>query len=302
MTTKPNLTEFSPSLRIAAQSSCTLGENPLWHADECRLYWCDIVHGRLFRHDPQTGTTEMVRDGADDKSMIGGFTLEADGALLLFMDGGRIERWSGNASETIREAHPDMRDTRFNDVIADPLGRVFCGTMSTPTRPGKLYLLNIDRTLKPVVENVGCSNGMAFSLDHALLYYTDSIARTISRFEYDVDSGAIRNPTIFAITSPDEGLPDGLTIDAEGYLWSARWGGGAIVRYAPSGEDVRRIAVPAPKATSLAFGGRERRTLFITTAGGDTPLTEGALAGSLFAFEPGMCGVSEFRSRICSNL
>jgi sugar lactone lactonase YvrE len=302
MTTNSNPNELEPGLRIAAQSSCTLGENPLWHPDEQRLYWCDIVHGRLFRHNPQTGATEAARDGAADRSMIGGFTFEADGALLLFMNGGRIERWSGGASETIREADHDMQDTRFNDVIADPLGRVFCGTMSTPTRPGKLYLLDIDRSLKPVVKNVGCSNGMAFSPGQGLLYYTDSVARTITRFEYDVDSGAIRSPKIFASTPVDEGLPDGLTIDAEGHLWSARWDGGMIVRYAPSGEEVLRIAVPALKVTSLAFGGGELRTLFITTAGGDAPLTEGALAGNLFAFEPGMCGVPEFRSRICSNL
>jgi D-xylonolactonase len=234
--------------------------------------------------------------------MIGGFTIEADGALLLFMNGGRIERWSGDESEIILEGHPDIRDTRFNDVIADPMGRVFCGTMSTATSPGKLYRLDTDRKLTPVVENVGCSNGMAFSPDSGTLYFTDSIARTISRFEYDVDGGAIRNPKIFASTQQDDGLPDGLTVDAEGYLWSARWDGGMIVRYSPCGQEVRRIAIPVPKTTSLTFGGRELRTLFITTAGGETLLTDRVLAGSLFALEPGMCGVPEFRSRICSNL
>jgi sugar lactone lactonase YvrE len=297
MQNKPN--RDGKTLRVAAQCACALGENPLWHTDERRLYWCDIVRGQLFRLDPDTGATEMVRNGG---GMIGGFTVEADGALLLFMNAGRIARWTPEKEETIVAGYPEMMDTRFNDVIADPAGRVFCGSMSTSSASGKLYRLNTDRSLTPVLANVGCSNGLAFSCDRRTLYHTDSFARTITRFDYDIASGEVDNPRIFARTIETEGLPDGLTVDVEDHVWSARWDGGAIVRYAPSGAKVQRINVPAPKTTSLAFGGDRLQTIYVTTAGGDARHTQGAQAGNLFSFEMGVCGVPEFRSNVCTSL
>ncbi len=299
MDTRKKLKASKPGLRVAVESACALGENPLWHAGEQRLYWCDSVRGRLFRFDPKTETVEMVRDGSSDGSVIGGFTVEADGALLLFMNAGRIARWTSGAVEAVLGRHSEMGETRFNDVIADPMGRVFCGTMSTATTTGKLYRLDRDGNLRVVIANVGCSNGLAFSRDRRILYHTDSFARTITRFDYDLDSGDIANPRIFARTEESEGLPDGLTVDAEDHVWSARWGGGVVVRYAPSGEEVKRIEVPVSKTTSLAFGGDELQTIFVTTAGGDIRQTEGALAGDMFAIESGIRGVKEFRSCVC---
>jgi sugar lactone lactonase YvrE len=286
-----------PVLRVAVESACALGENPMWHAEERRLYWCDIVRGQLLRLNPDTGANEIVRGG----SMIGGFTVEADGALLLFMGEGRIERWSGGEAEVIAEAHPEMRETRFNDVIADPAGRVFCGTMTAAAEAEKLYRLDTDRSLTEVIANVGCSNGLAFSGDCRTLYHTDSFARTITAFDYDIGQGEICNPRVFAKTMQADGLPDGLTVDAEDHLWSARWDAGVIVRYAPSGEEVQRIEVPVRKSTSIAFGGDRLQTMFITTAGGDRRDIEGTQAGNLFAIEPGVRGKAEFRSRVCTR-
>jgi sugar lactone lactonase YvrE len=292
----------SVDLRLISHHKSALGENPLWHLEERCLYWCDITAGRLLRYDPAIDTTEVVLDGnCEPQNMIGGFTIEADGALLLFMACGRVKRWFGGVSEVVMEDDPNMRETRYNDVIADVVGRVFCGTMSTEKASGKLYRLDLDKHLTPVVEDVGCSNGLAFTHAGTHLYYTDSTARTLTRFAYEASSGNISNPQLFVHTHERDGVPDGMTVDVEDHVWSAHWDGGFIVRYDPSGEEVRRISIPAVKVTSLTFGGDDLRTLFVTTAADDSHSTDGSLAGNVFALEPGVCGVPEFPSRICST-
>ena len=291
---------LSSQVRVVADTACAIGENPLWHADQECLYFCDIPAGRIYRYDPLTKKTKNVIDGRGEPArMIGGFTIEADGALLLFMSSGRIERWKDGRSDVVIECHPDIAATRFNDVIADPAGRVLCGTMSSEKLAGKLYLLDLDRTLTPVVEDVGCSNGLAFTLDRTRLYHTDSFARTISLFDYH--DGDLSNQRLFTKTRPSDGLPDGMTVDSEDHVWSALWGARAIIRFAPSGEEVCRVGVPVSKVSSLTFGGPNLQTLFITTAGGDVSSTADSSAGSVFAIEPGVCGVAEFRSRICTQ-
>lgn len=278
-----------------ADYRCVTGEGPLWHPGERRVYWVDIPRGRLFRYDPATGGHEQVYEG---EWAIGGFTIQADGALLLFRAGGAIELWRDGAITPVIEEIPAERDTRFNDVIADPMGRVFCGTMATAERAGRLYRLDPDGTLTEVLDGVGVSNGLGFTPDRTGLYYTDSTERVISLFDYDEGSGAIANRRVFVRTPDDEGMPDGLTVDAEGYVWSARWDGGCLVRYAPDGTEDRRIAFPAKKVSSAIFGGEEYADLYVTTAGGDRKETDGPDAGALFRLRPGVRGVPEFVSRI----
>jgi sugar lactone lactonase YvrE len=292
----------SVNLRLISHHKSALGENPLWHLEERCLYWCDITAGRLLRYDPAIDATEVVLDGGGEpQNMIGGFTIEADGALLLFMARGRIKRWFDGVSEVVIEGDPNMQETRYNDVIADVSGRVFCGTMSTEKAAGKLYRLDPGKHLTPIVEDVGCSNGLAFTRAGTHLYYTDSTARTLTRFSYEASNGNISAPQLFVQTNECDGVPDGMTVDAEDHIWSAHWDGGFIVRYTPSGEEVRRIGIPASKVTSLTFGGDDLRTLFVTTAADDSYSTGGSLAGNVFSLEPGVCGVPEFRSRICST-
>jgi sugar lactone lactonase YvrE len=278
-----------------ADCRCHTGENPLWHPAERRLYWTDIPGGRLYRFDPAAGGWETCYEGGP----VGGFTLQADGGLLLFMARGAIAvRRDGGLEYLIREI-PAERESRFNDVIADPAGGVFCGTMATASGNGRLYRLDTDGGLYVVMEGVGISNGMGFTPDRRRMYYTDSLLRRVYLFDYDEGTGALANRRIWLETPDGEGVPDGLTVDAEGCVWSARWDGGALYRYSPEGAELLRIPLPARKVSSVTFGGEDYRELFVTTAlAGGTRECEGEGAGALFRLRPGVRGVPEFRSRI----
>ena len=282
---------------LVADCTCVTGEGPLWHPDERRLYWVDIPRGRLFRYDPASGDHERVldRDGA-----IGGFTIQEDGDLLLFLDRGRIVTWNEVAGmdRVIVEEIPEERESRFNDVIADPRGRVFCGTMPTADRGGRLYRLDVDGSLERVLADVAIPNGMGFTPDRERLYVTESDADRIHRFDYDVETGAISNRETFVDASDEPGIPDGMTVDADGYVWSAYWNGGCAVRYAPDGTEVRRVEFPARKVASVTFGGDGYADAYVATAGGDDRETEGEAAGALFRFRPEAGGVAEFRSTL----
>ena len=279
---------------LVADYQCITGEGPLWHPDEKRVYWLDIPTGRMFRYEPATGKHEQCYQG----EVVGGFTIQDDGALLLFMARGAVKIWREGQLTTVIEEIPDERTTRFNDVIADPMGRVFCGTMPTKERLGRLYRLDPDGTLTKLLEGIGCSNGMGFTPDRKHMYYTDSPKREIYIFDYDQDSGAITNRRVFVRTPEGEGIPDGMTVDAEGYVWGARWDGGCLVRYAPDGTEVLRIQFPAKKVSSVTFGGEDYTDIYVTTAGGNKKETEGWGAGGLFRINLGIRGVPEFRSRI----
>ncbi len=282
---------------LIADYECVVGEGPLWHPTEQRLYWTDIPTGRIFRYDPATGTHEQCYQG----EVVGGFTIQADGALLLFMAQGAIKVWRESELTTIIDEIPDERESRFNDVIADPAGRVFCGTMPTEDRPGRLYRLDTDGTLTQLLDSITCSNGLGFTPDRKQMYYTDSFKHEIYLFDYDQGSGNITNRRVFVRTPADGGLPDGLTVDAEGCVWSARWDGGCLVRYTPDGGEVLRIPFPAQKVTSVTFGGVDYAHIYVTTAGGDDKARNGPGAGALFQLDLGIQGVPEFLSQVTAK-
>jgi len=282
-------------LELLADYACVVGEGPLWHPLEGRLYWVDIGRGRLFRYDPATGSHEQVYEGA----AIGGFTVQADGALLLFMARGAVRVWRDGQLTTLIEDIPAERASRFNDVIADPAGRVFCGTMPSGDVLGRLYRLDTDGALSVVLEGIGCSNGMGFSGDHTRMYYTDSTVQRIYVFDYDAASGAMTNQRIFVEVPADLGLPDGMTVDAQDHVWSANWGGGCLLRYDPQGREVARIGFPARKVSCVTFGGADATQMYVTTAGGDHKETDGEGAGALYRVDGvGVGGRPEFLSRI----
>ncbi|MBS3762525.1 MAG: SMP-30/gluconolactonase/LRE family protein, partial [Planctomycetes bacterium] len=222
---------------MIADYACETGENPLWHPDEKKLYWVDIPNGRMFRYDPQSDEHEPCYEG----EVVGGFTVQQDGALLLFMARGAVKIWRDGNLETIIPEIPGERDSRFNDVIADPEGRVFCGTMSTDKRKGRLYRLDTNGELNVVVEEVGTSNGLGFTLDRSKMYHTDTRTGRIYLYDYDRESGEISERRTFLQAPQESGGPDGMTVDSEGCVWVAFWGGSRIARYSPDGEELERI-------------------------------------------------------------
>ena len=277
-----------------ADYGCETGENPLWHPLERRLYWCDIPNGRIFRFDPASGLHEKCYEGRP----VGGFTVQDDGSLLLFRDRGNIVIWNeGKLIEVVSEIDK-VCSSRFNDAIADPIGRVFCGTMSGPDKKGSLYRLDLDGSIRAVLNDIGCSNGMAFALDQKSLYYTDSFAREIYVFDYNIQDGAISNQRLFATFEESDGLPDGATLDAEGRLWSAFWDGACIVRFLPDAQIDGRVTFPARKTSSLTFGGDDYTDIYVTTAGGNTKQEDGEQAGALFRLKTQTRGVPEYFSRV----
>ncbi len=279
---------------LIADYQCETGEGPLWHPMERRLYWADIPRGRLFRFDPATGEHEQVYEG----EVVGGFTIQADGALLLFMARGAVAVLRDGALDYVIDELPQERDGRFNDVAADPAGRVFCGTMPVGGRLGTLYRLDLDGSITPVVDGVDISNGIGFTPDERKMYYTESTARRIYLYDYDRESGAISNRSVFLETPDDGTIPDGMTVDAEGHVWSARWNGSSLYRYTPDGTEERRVRFPARKVSSVAFGGEDLTDIYVTTAGGQNKAEEGAGAGALFRLNLGIRGKPEFLSRI----
>ena len=281
-----------PNLIVDRQ--CANAEVPLWHPQHKCLYWTDIPQGKIFRYYPETGTDEQIYTGEP----VGGMTIQQDGSLLLFKTKGTIELWQEGKITSVIAEIPAEKDTRFNDAIADPRGRVFSGTMPTPKRPGHLYRLDTDRSLHLILSGLTVPNGMGFSPDHKYFYFTDSDRRTIYRFTYNLDTGDLSDRQIFIVTPEGEGVPDGLTVDSEGYIWSARWNGRHLFRYNPEGEEVLRISFPALKVSSVTFGGFDYQQIYVTTAGGFDRAVEGAGAGAVFSLQLGITGIPEFLSQI----
>jgi sugar lactone lactonase YvrE len=279
---------------LIANYECVTGEGPLWHPQEQKLYWADIPMGRLFRYDPKTGEHEQFFEG----DAVGGFTFQDDGSLLLFMARGAVKILRDGELETILEDIPDERETRFNDVFADPEGRVYCGTMPTSDRKGRLYRLDPDRTLTLLLEGIGCSNGMGLTLDRKQLYYTDTTAKQIYLFDYDQATGAITNQRVFVDSNDEDGMPDGMTVDADGNVWSARWDGYRLTQYSPEGKELQRVKFPTKKVSSVIFGGPEYKDMYVTTAGGNNKEENGATAGALYRLRLGIQGLPEYPSRI----
>jgi sugar lactone lactonase YvrE len=199
----------------------------------------------------------------------------------------------------------------LNDCIADPEGRLLAGSSfydaSADYPLGKLYCVQFDGSVQILDEGFHLANGLGFSPDVKTLYFTDSVTRTIYAYSYDAVNGRAHDRHVFAKVDGNSGLPDGLTVDAEGFVWSAEWYGSCVSRYDPDGKLERRIQVPAKQTSSLTFGGPELKDIFITSAAKSEPTPvmppgydpdSGYVGGGLFHLRSGIQGKAEYRTRL----
>src|SRR5581483_9593631 len=220
--------------------------------------------------------------------------------------------WDGASEPTLIADSADAHRCALNDCIADPGGRVFAGSVfydgaRDDYERGCLFRMDTDGRVRIVDEGFGLANGMGFSPDRRTLYFTDSAERTIYQYDYREHDGAVSNRRVFVRVPREEGVPDGLTLDAEGFVWSAQWFGACVVRYDPDGREERRIATPAAQTSSLAFGGGDLTDIFITSAGLSDALPlappsyspEGRnIGGQLYHVNAGIPGKAEFVAQV----
>jgi len=293
-------------VRLLVDCNQSLGEGPLWDVAEQRLYWVDTVNGEIWR---------CAADGSEVRTWkvpgeIGCLALREQGGGLLALDSG-LHFFDFERGELLQcLVHPEQgkEGVRFNDGKVDRNGRFVVASLdlmaSTPGAPwrGRLFRFDIDHSLHEIDDGYWISNGPCWSPDDRIFYHTDSRADAIYAFDWDATNGVPSNKRVFVDVEKGS-LPDGATVDEQGYLWSAANGAesgkGELRRYAPDGSLDRVVAMPTPKITSIMFGGPDLDIAYVTTMNFDTGIPKTPLDGRLLAVhglgvrglrEPRFCG------------
>lgn len=260
------MSESSLQAQLLFDAKARLGEGPVWDQARQQLYWVDIEGCRLHRHVPSTNTNDAWELG----EMAGAVFPFADGTLLLALESGfaRFDTGSGELVrlDLLRNTDKNMR---FNDGKFGPRGTLWIGSMHKALQPhaGALYRINTDLESTVMIPDTTVSNGMAWSADQRFFYYVDTAAYQLWRFNYDAARASLSNKKILFSIPKAYGGADGMTIDREGKLWIAHWGGHCVRRWDPeTGQVLQTIAVAAPHVTSCCFGGGNLDMLYITTA------------------------------------
>jgi D-xylonolactonase len=243
---------------MVADVGAVVGEGAVWDGTAGTLYWTDIRTGRVFAYVPSSGEHRRIHQGV----FVGGLRSNRRGGLVFGTWEG-VMLWRSDDEWTWLHRDPAMR---FNDVAAGPDGSFYAGSMFDDSPTGRLYRFFPDGSSEVVAENLGVSNGMGFSPDLRTFYHTDSPTRTIYAYDYDPAAHRLSQRRTFVRLPDTVGVPDGMTVDAEGYVWSAIWAGGCVVRFDPAGREERRVRFPATQTASVAFGGPELDDLYVTTA------------------------------------
>lgn len=278
------------------RTDAIVGESPTWCDRTKLLYWVDIQGKKIHRFNPKNNKNETFQL----PEIVTALALceEGDQVLLSLRKSLAYYQFATNKLENIANLEMDKADNRCNDAKCDPQGRFWVGTMNDlhwDKPEGALYQFNSRNNIIARQLNVTCANGMGWSPDQRIMYFTDSFRYTIFAYDYDSVTGEITNRRPFVTLNPADGVfPDGLTVDSLGFVWSAQVGRGQVVRYDSQGISERVIRLPVPRTTSCAFGGNDLKTLYITSATqtmNKQQLAAAPLSGSLFAVEMEIAGL-----------
>jgi sugar lactone lactonase YvrE len=285
--------QVEAGLRCVHEAGALLGEGPVWNPASKTLDWVDVLQPAVWSHDPATGGNRCW-----PVSRLATAVLPASDASRLVLGQGGLARLdtSSGMLQPLFDPEADRETHRFNDAKCDSRGRIWSGSMRLDASEpdGALFCFDGLASARRVDAGFLVSNGMGWSPDDRTMYFTDTGSGTVFAYDFDAERGAVRNRRVFVRLPPAEGRPDGLAVDASGYVWIALWDGWRVVRYAPDGRFDREIIMPVPRPTSCCFGGDDLRTLYVTSA--RIRLSRDALAaapqsGGLFAVRvdtPGM--------------
>ena len=273
-----------------------LGESIVWDPRSREIRWVNIHEGEIWSHSPTSGSTRTQAM----PERVGAIGLRRQGGLVVGLETGfaLLDEETG-ALERLNVVEREFPDTRLNDGRCDRNGRFVCGSMNGAPKPEVLcgvYALDADRSVRQVISGITCANSTCFSLDGRTMYFSDMPTNTILAYDYDAEHGLPSNPRLFFDGKGCGGLPDGSTVDAEGYLWNARWGSAQIVRCAPDGRVERIVDLPVSNVSCVGFGGHDLETLYVTTARielSPDQIVREPTAGSLYAIRAGVRGVPE---------
>ncbi len=289
-----------------AKSNDALGEGCLWDAARQMLWWLDIARPtRIHQVNPKTGSHRSWYLDV----MLTAIALRQDGTLVAGGAGGiYFFDVDTGALTPMFEPEPDRPNNRFNDGACDSAGRLWIGTMHEnigprgedlpiPAATGALYRVDANGSSQLMFDNVGVSNGPCWSPDDRVFYFSDSMAQIIWAFDFDAASGEISNRRVFN-DCKDHGYPDGATVDALGFVWSARWDGRCVLRIDPKGRIDRIVEMPAQRPTCVVFGGGKLNVMYVTSSRAHLSGEEIAarpLNGGVFCFDPGVRGTLKNR-------
>lgn len=286
------------SVSVASRERARLGESPLWDATRRRLLYLDLM-------DPAILVVEVGQDrgGRHELSLpapLGGLVQYQGGSFAVCCRTGmfRVCPDSLSVGELLVPPHDSFGVAPPNDACVHPAGHVLIATAdaaeSSPT--GGLFVVR-EGEFQRIADDYVVGNGPAVSPDGRTLYVADSPRGIIYAYDWEGSTASVARRRAFASVPKSDGLPDGLRVDADGGVWSARWGGGSIVRYAPDGREDLRLRIPASLVTSSAFGGNDLRTLYITTARAEAE-GEAGLGGCLFRADVEVPGVPQALGRL----
>lgn len=289
------ITAAEPVLR----AGIVCGESPVWVAEEGALYLTDIPGCRMHRLVPATGAHTSW---PMPEPLCAFAPREAGGFVAAMKTGFALLDLEARTLDLLARPEADRRDNRLNDGRCDRQGRFWAGSMHLPRTAfeGTLYRLDADHSCAAMAGGVIVSNGLAFSPDGTVMYWSDSRSSRVFVFDFDPATGDIENRRTFFETTERQGRPDGAAVDADGFYWSACYLGSRILRIAPDGRLDREVPMPVRDITMVAFGGEDLSTLYVTTSCEALTYEERAgtpLAGAVFALDPGVAGLPEPKYR-----